>query len=246
MCVKPNFNLTTTCSSHVILQRGFSVLRFCMSIVLLPIGFAQAGTLEGTVRYLGIPPNPKILSVAKDQEYCGKEVSIQTIHLDQVQGGLRDVVVSIQGLDEDLHVEAKERAVLNMRCAFTPRIGIARKGQEIEVLNQDPILHNTHITYGKRTILNVAQVPGGKSIVKKLKHSGLHEIRCDKHVFMSGYLHVFPHHYYAQTDQSGAFRITGIPPGRHTILVWHEILGVLKQIVTIPSTGVVQLNLSYQ
>ena len=213
---------------------------------MVSVGSVQAGTLEGTVRNLGVLPSPKILPVAKDQDHCGKEVSIQTIHLDQAhQGGLRDVVVSVKGMDEKLYLAAKERPVLNMRCAFAPRIGIARTGQEIEVRNQDPILHNTHIRHGKRTFLNVAQVPGGKPIVKRLKRSGLHEIRCDKHVFMDAYLHVFPHPFYALTTGTGTFRITGIPAGKYPINVWHETLGVLEQVVTIPETGTVRADFAY-
>ena len=208
-----------------------------------------AGTLEGTVHYLGAQPAPRVMPVTKDQDQCGMEAIIQTIQIHDAHGALRDAVVSVEGLpdmDEAVPIDTTERSVLNMRCAFSPRIGTARKGQDVEIRNQDPILHNTHIKYGKRTFLNVAQVPGGKPIVKRLKRAGVHDIRCDKHVFMEGSLHVFSHPFYALTTQNGTFRITGIPAGKHPIHVWHETLGVLDQVVTIPENGTVRVDFAYQ
>lgn len=211
-------------------------------------GMIFAGTLEGTVHYLGASPAPRVMPVTKDQDRCGTEAIIQTIQIHEAHGALRDAVVSVEGLserDEVVPIETTERSVLNMRCAFSPRIGTARKGQDVEIRNQDPILHNTHIKYGKRTFLNVAQVPGGKPIVKRLKRAGLHDIRCDKHVFMEGYLHVFSHPFYDLTTQTGTFRITGIPAGKHPIHVWHETLGALDQVVTIPENGTVRVDFAF-
>ena len=211
------------------------------------IEVASAGTLEGTVYYLGPVPSPKVIRVLKDQDHCGTEVRVQTIHLQNSHGALRDAVVSVESMltEEVAQAPKIERSVLNTRCAFAPRIGLGRLGQEIEIRNQDPILHNTHIKHGRRTFLNVAQVPGGHPIVKRLKRSGLHKIRCDKHVFMEGYLHVFSHPFYALTSKAGAFRISDIPPGKYPIRVWHETLGILEKVVNIPENGAVQVKFTY-
>ncbi len=205
----------------------------------------HAGTLEGTVRYRGEPPKPTLMKVAKDQEQCGDEVSIQTIHIHNAKGVLSDVVVSVKSLSKALEDKKIQRPVINMKCAFAPRISLARLGQEIEVRNQDPILHNTHIKLGKRTFLNVAQIPGGRPIVKSFKRQGVYTVRCDKHVFMEAYLHVFAHPFHALTNQTGTFRIADIPPGKHPIRVWHETLGILDKIVNIPEKGTVRFDFIY-
>jgi hypothetical protein len=204
----------------------------------------HAGTLEGTVHYQGQKPTPKVV---KNQEHCGTEVVIQTISLHDIHGALGAAVVSVEGMkgEEFSAALTPKRPVLNTQCAFAPRIGLARQGQELEIRNQDPILHNTHIKHGKRTFLNVAQVPGGNPIVKRLKRSGLHTIRCDKHVFMEAYLHVFSHPFYALTNHTGTFRITDIPPGNHTIKVWHETLGVMEEVVKITAKGTVHVDFAY-
>jgi len=249
MDVRRNFYLLSKPDYLHIFLRGVLVLSLSSSYGIGLIEHVRAGTLEGTVHYLGTQPSPTRMLVTKDQDHCGIGVNIQTIQIHDAHGALRDAVVSVEGLpdmDEAVPIDTTERSVLNMRCAFSPRIGTARKGQDVEIRNQDPILHNTHIKYGKRTFLNVAQVPGGKPIVKRLKRAGVHDIRCDKHVFMEGSLHVFSHPFYALTTQNGTFRITGIPAGKHPIHVWHETLGVLDQVVTIPENGTVRVDFAYQ
>ncbi len=213
--------------------------------ILVSIEVVSAGTLEGTVHYSGPDRLAKVMKVTKDKDHCGAEVIVQTIQRHDPRGGLSDAIVSVEGMKKDATPEKTQRPVLNMRCAFSPRISTARQGQEIEVRNQDPILHNTHIKYGKRTFLNVAQVPSGKPIVKRLKRHGLHTIRCDKHVFMEAYLHVFPHPYYALTSKTGVFRIADIPQGKHPIRVWHETLGILEKVVDIPKSGTVHVEFAY-
>ncbi len=245
--------MRVTRKCHLMSLQDFPVFLFT-GLFLLSLGSTHgilleedvyAGTIEGTVHYLGPKPTPKVLPVTRDQGHCGTEVRIQTIHIHDAHGALSDVVVSVQDMEEQSDSTKIERPVLNMRCAFFPRIGTARKGQEIEIRNQDPILHNTHIKYEKRTFLNVAQVPGGKPIVKRLKRAGLHDIRCDKHVFMEGSLHVFSHPYYSMTNQTGMFRIEGIPAGKHPIRVWHETLGILEKIVNVSEKGAVQVKFTY-
>ena len=237
---------STLLPHRLLLTSIFFVLGYGIVPGMGQLEMIYAGTLEGTVHYLGKRPPSKVLKVLKDQEHCGAEVSIQTVQIHNAQGALSDALVSVEGI-KDVGEEAveTERSVVNTRCAFSPRIGVARQGQEIEIRNQDPILHNTHIKHRGRTFLNVAQVPNGNPIVKRLKRSGLHILRCDKHVFMQGSLHVFPHPYYALTIKTGAFRIGGIPPGKHPVRVWHETLGILEKVVNIPEKGAVQITFTY-
>ena len=244
MTTTPTFRLIVQHSS-LFLRRGFLALSVLCVPGMVSVEVAHAGTLEGTVHYVGPDRLPKVMKVAKDQDHCGAEVSVQTIQTHDSHGALSDVVVSVEGMKKETEPKKTQRSVMNMRCAFSPRISTARQGQEIEVRNQDPILHNTHIKYGRRTFLNVAQVPNGKPIIKRIKRHGLHAIRCDKHVFMEAYLHVFLHPYYALTTEAGAFRISGIPPGKHPIRVWHESLGILEKVVNIPKKGVVRVKFTY-
>jgi hypothetical protein len=46
---------------------------------------------------------------------------------------------------------------------------------------------------------------------------------------MNAELFVAPHPYYAVTDESGKFELTGIPAGKYEIVAWHEGWGVARQ-----------------
>ncbi len=68
------------------------------------LGYTYAGTLEGTVHYVGSVPTPKVVKVVKDQDHCGAEVRIQTIHIHDAQGALSDAVVSVEGVKKKIRL----------------------------------------------------------------------------------------------------------------------------------------------
>jgi len=46
---------------------------------------------------------------------------------------------------------------------------------------------------------------------------------------MNGTILVVPHPYYAVTDESGKFELSGVPPGEYEIVAWHEGWGVARR-----------------
>jgi hypothetical protein len=48
-------------------------------------------------------------------------------------------------------------------------------------------------------------------------------LRCFMHPWMSGYVHVLEHPFFAVTQGDGSFTIKGLPPGRYEITVLHEL-----------------------
>jgi hypothetical protein len=57
---------------------------------------------------------------------------------------------------------------------------------------------------------------------------------------MSAYILVFAHRFFAVTDASGRYTITGIPPGSYTLAVWHEGEVRERRTVVVPDDGVVE------
>ena len=64
---------------------------------------------------------------------------------------------------------------------------------------------------------------------RPIKRPGVLSLTCDAHVHMQGYLLAFDHPYFAVTDTSGAFRITGVPPGSYRVTAWHEGWTVVRR-----------------
>jgi hypothetical protein len=50
------------------------------------------------------------------------------------------------------------------------------------------------------------------------------KVTCDAHPWMTGWLVVTDHPFVAVTDERGAFKIDGVPPGSYQLQIWHERL----------------------
>ncbi len=225
------------------------------------LGFAgqAGGTIIGQVRFHGEIPPPVERTVKQDPEFCGRTSTIQPIVVNRTTGAVKDVVVSIVGLERELSKARKgadlpralgsnvpETVITNRNCAFMPRISGIRVRNILGIGNDDPVLHNTHISQSGSTVLNVALVPGQNRLIqRKIRKPGLLSIKCDKHLFMQGHLLAFDHPYFTITNEAGQFRISGVPPGRREITVWHEVLGTLRQEAIIPAIGEISVTFDY-
>ncbi len=229
----------------VALVYGIGITFVCEAIAS---GQRQGATIIGTVTFEGAVPPVNAIDVVNDRDVCGETVLVQTVQVDPKTHGLQQAVVSIEGMTVPDNTKKEGRpphVMVNLECSFSPRVNTAMKGYKLEIQNRDSILHNTHIKVGRRTLVNVAQLPNSRPIIKRIKRPGLHTIRCDKHKFMSGALMVFEHPYFSTTNEAGTFQMKNVPAGHRTIHVWHETLGDLTQSVLIPSEGAVTVRFTY-
>ena len=68
--------------------------------------------------------------------------------------------------------------------------------------------------------------------------------KCDVHPWMSAYLGVLDHPYFAVTGADGSFSIDGLPAGDYVVETWHESLGTRTQNVTV-GDGAVAVAFDY-
>jgi len=218
-------------------------------LLLTSIGttFAEknGATLIGRVVFKGVVAPDNVVDVKENRKFCGQTMSIQTIRLQEGGHGLDQAIVSLGDITTSPAPTPGIRSLVNKQCKFEERINAAMVGDKLVVHNLDPILHNAHGKLGKRTILNVAQVPGGRPFRKKMKRPGQLKIKCDKHDFMKAHVMVFPHPYFSVTGRSGQFQINSVPAGHHRITVWHETLGQIEKDIDIPTHGTVTVDFEY-
>lgn len=189
---------------------------------------AQAnGVLRGTVRISAVPPAAPATKIAKDAAVCGKEARDEAVRVGKDRG-LADVVVVVRGLKPAEPPAPTPNAALDqVGCRYTPRVQAVTVGTPLAILNNDAVFHNVHANRqeGDRqvTVFNLAMPIKGQKLPTVMKNPGVIKVRCDAgHTWMSAFVHVFDHPYFAVTDQNGAFSIKDLPPGRHTVEYWHE------------------------
>ena len=109
------------------------------------------------------------------------------------------------------------------RCLFVPHVSAAAPGERARVKNADPLVHHPHGRLGKPTVFNLA-LPRDQmiDITRRLTQPGVVRVVCDVHPHMTAWMVVHDSPYYAVTDDRGAFRIEGLPPGSYKVTMWHE------------------------
>ena len=103
---------------------------------------------------------------------------------------------------------------------FSPRFQLIPTGSTVEIINEDPILHNTHIDDGHNTVFNVATPLQSVIVRKTLTATGLLNVRCDLHPNMYGWAFVPPSPHFAIVQESEAIEWVDITPGTYRLIIW--------------------------
>jgi len=223
------------------------VFRSLLAAVALVAG-ATAATAQDWVTIKGqvvFPADKKIperkkLDISQDKEHCSKDGDIldQSVIVDAKTRGVKNVVVYLRPDNTDpksefpkdkIHPDdAKRKAaevVIDQPCCmFIKRITVARVGDTIVVKNPAPVAHNFFWDSGNNGAYNqtVTKQDSWKMPEALKKENPPIQFKCTIHPWMSGYVRVFDHPYYAVTDENGNFEIKNAPAGKYRIVYWHE------------------------
>lgn len=193
---------------------------------------ANGGSLTGEVTFAGPPPEPYVIWVKKNADVFGEKLPDERILVSRT-GKIKNVLVTLEGIKEGKRWPEHRPQLINRGGRFVPHLQVVRTGSQLEVINQDPVLHNTHSYLDGKTLFNLAQPNKDQVIRKPLKRSGLVDLMCDSHDWMNGWIAVLDHPYFAITGEDGTYAIPDIPPGPYTLTAWHEKLGKKQVQVTV-------------
>ena len=107
-------------------------------------------------------------------------------------------------------------------CVFSPHVLGIRIGQPLQIRNSDPRLHNVRALSFNNVELNVSLIPDTEHLHRFTKREVMVGVKCDIHPWMSAWVGVLDHPYFAVTGEEGAFAIPDLPAGRYLVEVWHE------------------------
>jgi plastocyanin len=183
---------------------------------------AGGGTIEAEVKYSG-PSDIETVRVNKDVKQCGREKRIEKVAVGP-DHGLAHAVVTL-ARPTATAAKAPTNPTLDQKgCEFQPHVLPMLPG-EVDILNSDGILHNIHTYSTANPTLNKAQPKFKKVMTEEFEKPEFIRIECDVHSWMQGWIAVMPNPFFGVTDDNGSTRIEHVPAGKHTVQVWHPVLG---------------------
>jgi plastocyanin len=209
----------------------------------------RTGTISGHITLAGKPPGNPVIRMGMDPTCAdlnrGRQV-IQEQALVTRDGAVANVFVRLEGNFPSTPVPATPVTIDQRSCVYVPRVVGVRVGQMLQIRNDDDLLHNVHSLSASSNSFNVGQPRAGAVFQFTPKAPEIMvKLGCDVHRWMTAFVAVMPHPYFAVTDQSGDFTIANVPPGRYTFKVWHEQFGEQSRPVTAAAGTTTRMDLSY-
>ena len=206
--------------------------------------------VNGTVSFTGTAPaNP---TIDMSEEAACKAKHSGTITDPQVvvkDGKVANVFVYVKsGLPANAtYTPPAESVVIDQDgCLYKPRVIGVMAGQNIDIKNSDPVLHNIKAVPKTNRGFNISQPTAGMTSKRKFdRPEQMVPLQCNVHSWMHASVGVMPHPYFATTSEDGRFEIKGLPPGTYEIEAWHEKLGPKTMTVTVGDGETKAADFSY-
>ena len=195
------------------------------------------GVIRSRIVLQGIAPTMRIIPGSP-------QVKDETIVVGS-GGGLKNVIVYLENAPPASPPTQAPAALDQINCVYVPHVLAVQAGQTLRLKSSDPVLHNVLLqcslnppaNYGFPTI-------GERAITLKLPEPPFN-VRCDVHPWMSAWIGVFAHRWFAVTADDGSFSITHVPPGNYTLAAWHEALPLQRQNVTVSEASATVVRFTF-
>ena len=235
----------------LLMMAALSAAVFVSSTAVVGAGLQagpQTGTIRGHVKLTGALPGNAVIRMGRDPK-CNQlnrgKLVVQELVAAAKDGSLANVFVKLQGTFPQTPVPATPVVISQGGCLYAPRVVGARVGQSLEVRNTDEVLHNVHSIATKGNAFNTSQPKAGMVFTYKLKDEEMLHLICDIHSWMTAYVGIAPHPYFAVSGADGTFEIRNVPAGMRTVQAWHEVYGMMTQTVNVKPGAVTSVDFSY-
>lgn len=213
---------------------------------------STAGSIAGSVVFEGTPPPATVIRLDGDptcaQLNGGSERETEMLLVGS-GNSLQNVFVYVkEGLEGLSFPVPTDPVVLDQqKCRYMPHVLGIRVGQPLAIRNSDPLLHNVRADGAINQPFNLGQPIQGMTMTRTFTtREVMVPFKCDVHAWMSAYIGVLDHPFFAVTDGSGRFSLPGLPPGAYTLEAWHETLGTATQRVTIEPKAAASVSFTFK
>lgn len=216
------------------------------------------GSVTGVVAYNGTPPAPKKIDASADP-VCGQaNPNLSTEDNIVKDGKLGNVFVYIKDgatadgtkIGDYTFTTPSDAVTLDQKgCHYVPHVLGLQTNQKLKIVNSDPTQHNIHPTPKVNQEWNQTQPNGSAPLEKSFARAEvLIPVKCNQHPWMKSYIGVTRHPFFAVSAEDGSFTIKGVPPGKYTVVAWHEggATGTEKTMqVTVPANGSAKADFAF-
>jgi plastocyanin len=227
------------------------VVAIALAATLLAPAAAHAagGTIKGRISFTGPEPGNRVIRMGMDPMCAavnrGKQV-VNEIYEVGDKNALGNVFVKVEGTFPATPVPATPVEIDQSACVYRPRVVGARVGQVLRVKNSDNWLHNVHSDSSRRNSVNQSTPQANMDVKLTLKDEEMLRLGCDVHRWMTAWVGVVSHPYFAVSEgKGGTFTIANVPAGKRTITAWHEALGALTKAVEVKDGQTVTVDFVY-
>lgn len=203
--------------------------------------------VKGLITFSGTPPQGKKLTLPGGCKEGGPSYTDEVI---VNNGKLENVLIRVvKGLEGKTFKDVPSvPVVLNQKnCTYHPRVAAARVGQEVVFVNSDPVFHNVRSVSKANTNFNLAMPKKDQRISKRFdKPEFFVQAKCSIHPWMAANLAIMEHPFFAVSNAKGEFTIKGLPVGKYTIEIWHEVFGTQTKEITVTEASKPDLNFNFK
>lgn len=197
-----------------------------------PPSKGDEGSITGKISYTGAAPEAKKIDTSADAACTSKSPNLTTEEWAVKDGKVANTFVYIKEgtidgakkIGEYTWPAPSTAATLDQNgCHYKPHVmGVVVK-QDISITNSDPTTHNIHFTPKNNPDWNQSQPNGATALTHKLSVAEvLVSVKCNQHPWMKAYVGVLKHKFFDVSAEDGSFTIKDVPPGKYTVVAWHE------------------------
>lgn len=166
----------------------------------------------------------------------------------KVSGMKGKSVVYVEAIAGKTFPAPKDHPLIDQKgLVFNPHFIVVQQGTTVDFLNSDTVQHNvywTAIGTDKKASHNLGTWPKGEKRNYTFDKPGVVPLLCNVHPEMAAYVVVSPTPYFAETDESGNYKIKDVPDGSYTVTAWHEGAKNQSKPVTVAGGGKADFTLS--
>lgn len=198
----------------------------------LPEGGTIAGKVTLTAAVRGVP----LASNAYQPRAVGRHEPGRTPEIQNVVVYLKDA--AFKGV-----LPASRQVVEQRNETFVPRVTVVTRGSVVAFPNGDPYFHNV-FSLSRVATFDLGRYRQGQTREEHFTKAGLVKVYCHIHSHMSASIMVLDHPYFAVPQLDGSFSLRDVPPGKYTIVGWHERVGERASEIEVESGRTAAIDMS--